>query len=280
MGNRYILTPDGELYHWGIKGMKWGQRRWQNKDGSLTPAGKKRYAQEEADLKAREKAIKNREREAAKRAKLDSKKAELDAREAALKGVGNKTAPAAPRQKTISDLTNDELRELTTRMNVERDFYNARASLAAANLKQVSRGKKFVNTLMNDVIAPAAVSAGKDWATKKMKSMLGLDEKKVKTAYDKLNDKWKKVDLEKKIAEAERDIDRIKSGKNDEKPDWERENKRLQYEDNKAKSETNRLNREIERMKAEKAYATQKEEYDAWLEEEERRRRRESGDGD
>lgn len=32
-----------ELYHAGVKGMKWGVRRYQNKDGSLTPAGKKRY---------------------------------------------------------------------------------------------------------------------------------------------------------------------------------------------------------------------------------------------
>ena len=31
------------LKHHGIKGMKWGRRRYQNKDGSLTPAGKKRY---------------------------------------------------------------------------------------------------------------------------------------------------------------------------------------------------------------------------------------------
>lgn len=28
------------LCHWGIKGMKWGVRRFQNPDGSLTPAGK------------------------------------------------------------------------------------------------------------------------------------------------------------------------------------------------------------------------------------------------
>lgn len=32
-----------ELYHFGIKGQKWGVRRFQKKDGSLTPAGKNRY---------------------------------------------------------------------------------------------------------------------------------------------------------------------------------------------------------------------------------------------
>lgn len=35
------------LTHWGIKGMKWGVRRYQNKDGSYTAAGKKRRNQED-----------------------------------------------------------------------------------------------------------------------------------------------------------------------------------------------------------------------------------------
>lgn len=51
----YIVTSDGlfisedELCHWGIKGMKWGVRRYQNPDGSLTPAGRRRL--EKADYK-------------------------------------------------------------------------------------------------------------------------------------------------------------------------------------------------------------------------------------
>ena len=32
-----------ELYHYGIKNQKWGVRRFQNEDGSLTKAGQKRY---------------------------------------------------------------------------------------------------------------------------------------------------------------------------------------------------------------------------------------------
>lgn len=38
---------ENELMHWGILGMRWGVRRYQNKDGTLTPAGKKRLREQE-----------------------------------------------------------------------------------------------------------------------------------------------------------------------------------------------------------------------------------------
>lgn len=50
MPTDYIITlnggfiSEGKLYHYGIKGQKWGVRRYQNDDGSLTPSGKKRYS--------------------------------------------------------------------------------------------------------------------------------------------------------------------------------------------------------------------------------------------
>jgi hypothetical protein len=40
------LQYETELYHHGIKGQKWGVRRYQNADGSYTAAGRKRYAKQ------------------------------------------------------------------------------------------------------------------------------------------------------------------------------------------------------------------------------------------
>lgn len=53
-----------ELCHHGILGMKWGVRKFQNKDGSLTAAGRKRY---DTDIKSAEQRV--------QKAKADAKEA-------------------------------------------------------------------------------------------------------------------------------------------------------------------------------------------------------------
>ena len=54
----YILYKRGDkmnyICHHGVKGMKWGVRRYQNKDGSLTSEGKERYSVEERKRNSKE----------------------------------------------------------------------------------------------------------------------------------------------------------------------------------------------------------------------------------
>jgi hypothetical protein len=182
----YEIYKSEELYHHGIVGMKWGVRRYQRKDGSLTPAGEKRRARIEADLKSRERIVKNKERTQAKIDKLSAKKAELDAREEALankkKPVEQKSEkPASSAKKSFKDLSDDELRELTNRMTLETNYLNAKKNLANATPQKVSKGKKFMEGLMNDVVAPAAKNVGKAWLEKTLKDKLGLNEQHKKS---------------------------------------------------------------------------------------------------
>lgn len=142
---------ENELMHWGIKGMKWGVRRYQNKDGSLTPAGRKRYDKEMAKLKEEEKIAKNKLRTQAKLNKLEEKRKEVEA----LKS--GKTLPKTTQntsKPSVKDMSDEELRRVVNRMMLEQQYSKLRP-------EQVSTGKKFVDKVMKDVVAPTAVEVGK-----------------------------------------------------------------------------------------------------------------------
>lgn len=85
-----------ELYHHGIKGMRWGVRRYQNLDGTLTNAGKRRE-QAADDRRARRNAKRQREWNANNASQLSDK--ELTDQILRLQ-----------REKQLKDLTNDVVR--------------------------------------------------------------------------------------------------------------------------------------------------------------------------
>lgn len=64
-------TSCSEIYHHGIKGQKWGVRRFQKKDGSYTSLGRKRRQKLEAKYKEKGMSNKDAQEAAAKRAKVE-----------------------------------------------------------------------------------------------------------------------------------------------------------------------------------------------------------------
>lgn len=162
----YIIK-DGELSHAGILGMKWGVRRYQNKDGTLTADGRKRYGVNprtsrkkytKEQLKDMEKSIKAKEKKsktakktlekarAAKQEKIDAaKKAKQEQEEfEAGKKKALQSGTATEILKYKGHLTNNELDTAIKRL----DFETTLSNLSA---KEVKTGFDKAEDFMNKV---------------------------------------------------------------------------------------------------------------------------------
>lgn len=152
-----------ELYHHGILGMKWGVRRFQNKDGSLTTSGKKRYRDDddksgEERKKKKFSLKKNNSKESAEK-KTPSKEDDPEAYEAA-KQKALKSGSAADVLKFKGDLTQQEMQSAINRIRWEQDMQ----SLSA---KEVAAGKSKADELFDkmDKATKYAETGIKTWNT-------------------------------------------------------------------------------------------------------------------
>lgn len=166
---------DNELYHYGVPKMRWGIRRYQNKDGSLTDAGKRRYGSKEnfesiqraaysvkkakIESKAKIKRSKIESRSELKRAKIEAKNnSKIEKyRKKETKDINNTSS----KEKSMSKMSDDELRNETTRYRLESDYIKEKNNRESLEPKKVSKGKSFVNHVGSKVISPALTEGGK-----------------------------------------------------------------------------------------------------------------------
>lgn len=157
----YIMTSNGELYHHGVKGMKWGRRRYQNSDGSLTAAGKKRYSRD-----AREKGYGNQDEDGTyykTAGKKGGRKETLDVDADRYvtedlqrsKRVAEESAQLAGRVKTMND------KSIKNQPKTRLDLSN----MSDKELRdQINR--ELLERQYNDVFNPPKISKGKETASK------------------------------------------------------------------------------------------------------------------
>ena len=142
------------LAHHGVKGQKWGVRRYQNSDGTLTAEGKKRV-QKYVDKSAEKKVN-----------KLFSKKTKSSKEE----------IPQNPKYKKASELSDKELNDAINRFRLE-ESYNSYISKMTPQKK--NKAKEFISDVLEKSgknIATQATTYAMGTAVNKLARQLGIDD--------------------------------------------------------------------------------------------------------
>ena len=205
-----------ELYHHGIKGQRWGLRRYQNKDGSLTNAGRARYAKIANASLAKQQRLQGDRLNNWNKSGRDPKYSNMSKKEEKLYNKykdsvdkldkdrqiretnQNKKEPVkinppkvqtqlppsqqikpdtnAIRTKSVKDMTDEELNAIVTRMNLEQRY-------AQLNPAQVSRGKKITDAIVakasQEMLNRASKVVG-DMVERKLREMAGVQNQQKK----------------------------------------------------------------------------------------------------
>lgn len=168
MGQEKLLS-DEELYHYGILGQKWGIRRYQNADGTLTSEGRERMLAKARKYESKANTTIGENNSAKrKRAKLNQKAKDAryevkksDLKKARLKKSENNA------KRSVKDMSDDELRREIARAKLENEYNQLHP-------KHVSAGRKFASYVFKRMILPSATSVGTAYFTKVGKQWLGI----------------------------------------------------------------------------------------------------------